>query len=103
MNNEPFAYDVRILSITSTTTAQLISKLVADRLATLTQTLPAGKSVVRMILTTSATLELRCAGFNTDAASLPTVTRHVFDVLNAHEKFTVKNAATVLVELYFGD
>lgn len=100
MNTLQLALAYRILSLSSTTTETALSELVRARLATLTKELPT-RPIIRIGLTCSANTELR-DGQMGDALTLASGVRYVFDLNNPLDYLTVKNSATVIVELYFG-
>lgn len=100
MNDLQLAHDYKILALTSTTTATTLGELVRARLATLGKTLPE-RPIIRIALTCSANTELR-DGQMGDALTLASTVRYVFDLLNPLDNLTVKNSATVTIELFFG-
>ena len=94
--------DIRIVSITSTTTAQPIGKLINDRLTALSQSLPEKIAVLRIVIKPGANVTIQDIKTTDEVAVLSGVEKE-YPVLNAHEKLLIKGAGTVLVELYLGD
>lgn len=101
MNSLRPAHDFRIITLTSTTTAQTLRKLINDRLATITKSLPTTGSIIRIGITCSANTEMRDGQFE-EALTLSSSTRYVFDILDPLDKITLKNSATVTLEIYWG-
>lgn len=100
MNTLQLAHDFKILALSSTTTATTLGELVRARLATLDKSLPT-RPIIKIGLTCSANVELR-DGQMGDALTLTSGTRYLFEINNPLDMLTVKNSATVTIELYFG-
>jgi hypothetical protein len=107
MYNSQIAADVRIVSITSTTTAQPIGKLINDTYLAKTPAIVdalMNKEVIRMIITPSADVLINDIHNTTpDTITVASGVSKTFDLLNAHDKLMIKNSATVKVELYLGN
>ncbi len=107
MYNDFVSADVRIVAITSTTTAQPIGKLIADAYAAKTPALAnvlTSKEVRRMVITPSADVIISDTLNTTpDTITVASGISKTFDLLNAQDKLMIKNAATVKVELYLGN
>lgn len=107
MYDDVMATDIDIVSITSTTTAQPIGKLIADAYAAKTPAvvwpvLPR-REVRKIIITPSADVTIQDTRNTTpDQITIASGAAKTFDVLNAQDKLMIKNAATVKVEIYYG-
>ena len=98
MRIETFASDIQIITLTSTTTAKTIKQLVAAAGRTLLNTNVIG---VR-ILPPSANVEVGDPK-TTDKWTMATTSQPIlYSLEDAHEKITLKNAATVTVEIFYG-
>lgn len=96
-------HNYRIVVVTSTTSAQvlkaLIDAVVAGKSAP-ANVLPSNE-ILQMALTCSANMEFRDV-FTGDLMTLTSGVRYVFPVINMADKVTVKNAGTIVCELFFG-
>lgn len=106
MRDPNFATQGRIINITSTTDAQTIDKLIRDRLATLSKSYPTDHNdnvlpILQIFITPSADIELRDVYYG-DEMTVYADERHAIPVEDAPTKYSVKNAATINVELFFG-
>lgn len=98
------ADEIRIISILSTTTRTPIRTLIDVALAAKNPVLgwddmPKG-SVVKLVLIPGASVLVSDPQLVDETAI---TARTEYCVMDAHEKLCLKNAATVLVELHFGD
>lgn len=103
MLDQTIARKYRIVNVTSTTTAQILGDLVRTAIAA--KSAPANvlpsNDILQIAITSSANLEVRDT-FTGDALTLASSTRLVLPSANVMDQITVKNAATVNVELFFG-
>jgi hypothetical protein len=100
MYNDEFAGDIRIISVSSTATATLLSELIRSTLASKSVAWPV-KEIISVIITPSANLSVKDIETGDNLTVASNVSKE-FKVLNAHDKLVVTNVATVLVEVYFG-
>ncbi len=95
MRRETFASDIQIVTVTSTTTATKIKDLIGVTLK--------GTNVIGMrILPPSASVEVGDPFTTHKWTMLTTSNPIMYELEDAHEKITLKNAATVTVELFYG-
>lgn len=103
-SQQTIAKDIRIVSVTSTTSYQTLRALIDTALAA--KSAPAttfpNTDVIQVAITPSANLLVRDS-ITQDDLTLGSGIRFVFPVEDCLEKIVVKNAATVLVEVYFGE